>query len=492
MESVEEPGGGFGEPATPLYDFVYDSNGNMTEREDHMASNTYTQDFDTENRLIQVSQSITDTITTFDYDDTGQRTRAVMEETDVKKRETLYPFPNYEVERRYVWNPGCTGYVCGYWDLQETITRKTYSAGGQAIATRVSGDPNTGNNGLFYFHSDHLGSATFLTHGNGHANEGLKVANSTKFYTPFGEYRIQPPSPTGDITDRGFTGHKHNDEIGLIYMNARYFLPSVGRFLSADTLIPDPANPQSFNRYSYVLNRSVNFTDPSGHLPSDGCDYEGCDLPDYMNPDTTYAVVDPESGTVILIDTSTGEMATKPTSLSQKEGNNNSSNASNILGTAFEWLVFKPFLQAHALVRDGLSGELRDEYLDNPFLTTWNRLPGALAIVAPGDIVAGVLLNAGISHEIIVFIQELISSNQSSPSHGSFDQDELFKNPNAPPGPDWQWQGDPVKGAWYNPKTDESLRPDLAHGPPQGPHWDYRDSNGKDWRLNPDGTMVPK
>jgi hypothetical protein len=80
---------------------------------------------------------------------------------------------------------------------QDTITRKTYSAGGQAIATpacyaAVSGDPEGGNNGLFYLQSDHLGSATFLTHGNGHGSEGNKVPYSTKFFTPFGEYRIQP------------------------------------------------------------------------------------------------------------------------------------------------------------------------------------------------------------------------------------------------------------------------------------------------------------
>lgn len=82
------------------------------------------------------------------------------------------------------------------------------------MATRVSGDPLSGNNGLFYFHSDHLGSATFLTYGNGHANEGLKKANTTNFFTPFGEYRIDAPDPTDDITDHSlqttFTGHKHN------------------------------------------------------------------------------------------------------------------------------------------------------------------------------------------------------------------------------------------------------------------------------------------
>jgi RHS repeat-associated protein len=54
-------------------------------------------------------------------------------------------------------------------------------------------------------------------------------------------------------------------DLGLIYMNARYYLPEVGRFISPDTLVPDPGNPQSHNRYAYVLNSPVNYTDPSGH-----------------------------------------------------------------------------------------------------------------------------------------------------------------------------------------------------------------------------------
>ncbi|MCP4422305.1 MAG: RHS repeat-associated core domain-containing protein, partial [Chloroflexi bacterium] len=72
------------------------------------------------------------------------------------------------------------------------------------------------------------------------------------------------------LTDRGFTGHKENHDIGLTYMNARFYVPGIGRFASADTIVPNPANPQSFNRYSYVLNSPLNFTDPSGHCINGG------------------------------------------------------------------------------------------------------------------------------------------------------------------------------------------------------------------------------
>ena len=54
-------------------------------------------------------------------------------------------------------------------------------------------------------------------------------------------------------------------ELGLYYYNARYYAPGLGRFISADTIVPDPTNPQSLNRYTYVLNSPLKFIDPSGH-----------------------------------------------------------------------------------------------------------------------------------------------------------------------------------------------------------------------------------
>lgn len=48
-------------------------------------------------------------------------------------------------------------------------------------------------------------------------------------------------------------------------MNARYYLPEVGRFVSADTIVPEAEEPQSYNRYAYAQNDPVNFIDPTGH-----------------------------------------------------------------------------------------------------------------------------------------------------------------------------------------------------------------------------------
>jgi RHS repeat-associated protein len=118
------------------------------------------------------------------------------------------------------------------------------------VAVRVHGGSGT----LNYTYNDHLGSITVLSN-----YSGNYTANSLALYEPYGAYRATPPVTNPDITNHGFTGHRHNNTgsnaMALIYMNARYYLLETGRFISADTLVPDPHNPQSYNRYSYVENR---------------------------------------------------------------------------------------------------------------------------------------------------------------------------------------------------------------------------------------------
>src|SRR5690606_31089850 len=63
---------------------------------------------------------------------------------------------------------------------------------------------------------------------------------------------------------RGYTGHEHMDEVGLIHMNGRVYDGKLARFVQADPIIQDPLRVQSLNRYSYVWNNPLNATDPSG------------------------------------------------------------------------------------------------------------------------------------------------------------------------------------------------------------------------------------
>ncbi|MEM0930373.1 MAG: RHS repeat-associated core domain-containing protein [Pseudomonadota bacterium] len=71
---------------------------------------------------------------------------------------------------------------------------------------------------------------------------------------------------TSSVMSRGFTGHEMLDDTDLVQMNGRIYDPSLGKFLSADPFIQDKYLAASLNRYSYVWNNPLSYTDPSGHF----------------------------------------------------------------------------------------------------------------------------------------------------------------------------------------------------------------------------------
>lgn len=63
-----------------------------------------------------------------------------------------------------------------------------------------------------------------------------------------------------------YTGKELDDSTGLYFYEARYYDATLGRFISADTLVPNPGNPQDFNRYTYGNNNPILFNDPTGRF----------------------------------------------------------------------------------------------------------------------------------------------------------------------------------------------------------------------------------
>ena len=109
-----------------------------------------------------------------------------------------------------------------------------------------------------YWHGDHLGSSNVITD-----STGVKVQAVT--YYPYGNTRTNQSftTPAIDVPYK-YTGQEL-DSTGLYYYEARYYDAMLGRFISADTLVPNPEDPQALNRYTYVDNNHVRYTDPSGH-----------------------------------------------------------------------------------------------------------------------------------------------------------------------------------------------------------------------------------
>ncbi len=78
-------------------------------------------------------------------------------------------------------------------------------------------------------------------------------------YRPYGGQALGA-APNGP----GYTGHVNDPESGLVYMQARYYDPAVGRFLSVDPVGPSPGNTFNFNRYDYANNNPIVNIDPDG------------------------------------------------------------------------------------------------------------------------------------------------------------------------------------------------------------------------------------
>ncbi len=120
--------------------------------------------------------------------------------------------------------------------------------GANRIASRQDGT-------LSYVLTDNLGSSTVMLDTTG-------AITSEERYYPFGQLRDGAWSLG---TNFGYTGQRRLEGTGLLDYDARMYLPAIGRFISADTIVPDYKNPQSLNRFAYTLNNPIKYNDPTGH-----------------------------------------------------------------------------------------------------------------------------------------------------------------------------------------------------------------------------------
>jgi len=138
----------------------------------------------------------------------------------------------------------------------------TYIGGdGYTAPVILKSDGNTQN--FLYLHRDYQGSVLAITDNGGTVVEkrlfdawglALKVQNGNGLAVPQGAWQL----------DRGYTGHEHLLSVGLINMNGRIYDPLLHRFLQPDNFVQQPDNTQNYNRYAYVLNNPLKYTDPSG------------------------------------------------------------------------------------------------------------------------------------------------------------------------------------------------------------------------------------
>ena len=204
--------------------YTYDANGSMTAR------GTQTTKYDPEQRPILVQDGTS--IHRAAYDGDGVR----------RKRDdsngTVHYLGGYERK------------LAGGANSSDTVT-KYYSASlgamSRPVAFRRGGT-------LHWVGADHLGGTIRVLNDSFTALDGMR-------YKPYGEDR---DAGTSLNTDRKFTGQTEDEAAGLYWYASRAYDPAIGRFVSPDSIVPAPGNPQSLNRYSYVRNNPLGFVDPTG------------------------------------------------------------------------------------------------------------------------------------------------------------------------------------------------------------------------------------
>ena len=173
----------------------------------------------------------------YSYDENGRRIAMAAVQNGVTTV-TYYPFAHYEQKV----SGGSTGVT------------KYYFFGGERFAMRTG----SGAGVLRLLFKDRISSTMHVTDG-----AGNQVANAG--YFPFGATMRS----TGTMpTDHLFTDQQQ-DGSGLYYYGARYYDPTIGHFISPDTMIPDPMNVMDYQRYMYVRGNPLKYNDPTGRYSVD-------------------------------------------------------------------------------------------------------------------------------------------------------------------------------------------------------------------------------
>ncbi len=176
-------------------------------------------------------------------------------------RARYYKYDSDVVRQKY----STTTYIGGLFETVESNQQTKYKhyikAGGATIATYTVATDAPPK--LEYMQRDYQGSVVAVSDETGNVKAQLD-------FDAFGSRKAvagaSAVDPIIEDMQRGYTGHEHLDGVGLIHMNGRVYNPEIGRFLSADPFVQAPTNLQSYNRYSYVLNNPMSYTDPSGYF----------------------------------------------------------------------------------------------------------------------------------------------------------------------------------------------------------------------------------
>ncbi len=181
---------------------------------------------------------------TISYGPDQQRVKSVYTIDDVTNKTKYFALGQYEKEV----------------DANNNVRELYYISASDGVVAVLESENN--QDSIFYIHKDYLGSIDVISKADG----SIRQRNS---FDPWGRRRnaddwSNTNVPTSFFIDRGFTGHEHLDQFGLINMNGRVYDPLLAMFLSPDNNLQLPEYTQNFNRYAYCLNNPFIYNDPTG------------------------------------------------------------------------------------------------------------------------------------------------------------------------------------------------------------------------------------
>ncbi len=212
---------------------IYDPNGNLTTGYDFKTPGLFPErriSYNTENMPTTIAyepEGGAIVSVNYTYDGNGQRVKKQAGSDVVKYIDTIYEIRN-EQPTKFIF------------------------AGNLRIAKIKGSD-------VQYYHKDHLGSSSVMSDENGILAESIA-------YEPYGSQRKLFCAQEQSDTNYTFTDQEWDAETGLYNYDARLYDPILGRFISADSIVPNWHDPQLLDRYAYVRNNPVKYVDPDGHF----------------------------------------------------------------------------------------------------------------------------------------------------------------------------------------------------------------------------------
>jgi RHS repeat-associated protein len=209
--------------------FAYTFNGDLWMK--NVSGVTWTYTYNEMGLLKEVKEGST-VKATYAYDGLGRRVKTVEDGA------TTY----------FVYGLG----IDPIWEKTGTTETRHFYANGMRIARQVVGGST------YYYHTDALGSTWRIT-------DATKATVFSTSYEPFGRSWGTTGSLFGTERYR-FLGERNDTVTGQTYLRARQYDPEIGRFISADPVLGALAMPQTLNRYAYVVNNPLKYTDPTGEF----------------------------------------------------------------------------------------------------------------------------------------------------------------------------------------------------------------------------------